>query len=66
MAPVESPCIKNCCLDDNDICVGCFRSLAEITRWSTAGDDVKARIMDHVQARRVQKFKECTELKRER
>lgn len=29
-----SPCIRKCCLDDDDICLGCFRSLEEITRWS--------------------------------
>ena len=28
-----SPCIRNCCLDEGDICLGCFRSLAEIIGW---------------------------------
>lgn len=36
--PIESPCIRNCCLNDDDICVGCGRSLQEITRWSASSD----------------------------
>lgn len=31
---IASPCIRNCCLDDNDVCLGCYRSLDEITGWS--------------------------------
>jgi predicted Fe-S protein YdhL (DUF1289 family) len=39
---VPSPCIRNCCLDDDDACFGCFRSLAEIKEWGGA-DDVRRR-----------------------
>ncbi len=28
-----SPCIRNCCLDNNDICLGCFRYIDEIVNW---------------------------------
>ncbi len=35
---IDSPCVRNCCLNDDDICVGCGRSLQEITRWSAATD----------------------------
>lgn len=35
---VASPCVRNCCLDDQDICLGCFRSLAEIVGWGGADD----------------------------
>ena len=31
--PLASPCINVCALDDDDICIGCQRSAAEITRW---------------------------------
>jgi uncharacterized protein len=33
-ADPSSPCIRMCCLDNNDICLGCFRSLEEIMRWN--------------------------------
>ncbi|OPA85146.1 DUF1289 domain-containing protein [Pseudomonas fluorescens] len=31
--PVASPCVSICALDDDDLCIGCQRSAAEITRW---------------------------------
>ncbi len=31
--PVRSPCVHVCALDDQDICMGCQRTAAEITRW---------------------------------
>lgn len=53
MALIESPCIRNCCLNDDDICVGCYRSLGEITRWSQVDDSGKAQILADADARRV-------------
>jgi uncharacterized protein len=32
--PVKSPCVSICCLDDADICLGCQRTVEEITGWS--------------------------------
>jgi predicted Fe-S protein YdhL (DUF1289 family) len=45
MKKVESPCVRNCCLDEKDICLGCFRSLAEITQWSTATEIIRREIL---------------------
>lgn len=42
---VASPCVRNCCLDDNDICLGCYRSLSEILRWSEAREDDRREIL---------------------
>lgn len=30
---IESPCIRNCCLEQDDYCLGCFRHIDEITQW---------------------------------
>jgi len=35
-ADPASPCISVCLLDENDICVGCYRSATEITDWFMA------------------------------
>ena len=43
---VQSPCVRNCCLDDNDICVGCYRSLQEITHWSAMSSTEKLLVLD--------------------
>ena len=34
MTKINSPCVRNCCLDTKDICLGCFRSIGEILVWS--------------------------------
>ncbi|MGV8837628.1 DUF1289 domain-containing protein [Cellvibrio sp.] len=51
---VESPCVRNCCLNEADICVGCFRSLEEITRWSIVDNEAKMQILMQVAIRRSQ------------
>ncbi|HSC69566.1 MAG TPA: DUF1289 domain-containing protein [Cellvibrio sp.] len=51
---IESPCVRNCCLNDADICVGCFRSLNEITRWSSASDATKLQILKQASERRLE------------
>ena len=53
MAEIESPCVRNCCLDDNDICVGCYRSLAEITRWGSVNERGKLEILATADQRRA-------------
>jgi predicted Fe-S protein YdhL (DUF1289 family) len=36
--PLASPCVRNCCLDDDNVCMGCGRLLEEIVQWGTASD----------------------------
>jgi predicted Fe-S protein YdhL (DUF1289 family) len=43
--PLASPCIRNCCLDDSNVCMGCGRSLQEIVQWGTASDADKTAIL---------------------
>lgn len=50
-AVVNSPCI-NVCKMEGDLCVGCFRTLDEIARWASIGDDDKRRILAAVAQRR--------------
>ncbi|MBB1273272.1 MULTISPECIES: DUF1289 domain-containing protein [Psychromonas] len=49
-----SPCISNCCLNDQDICMGCFRSLDEIKEWSQASSPRKETIIISTKQRREQ------------
>ncbi|WP_439861196.1 DUF1289 domain-containing protein [Pseudomonas sp. MBLB4136] len=43
--PVASPCVQICALDDEDICIGCQRNVAEITRWSRMDDDERRQVL---------------------
>ena len=45
------PCVRNCCLNDNDICLGCFRSLDEITRWGNADSEQRLVILTNAKRR---------------
>jgi predicted Fe-S protein YdhL (DUF1289 family) len=49
---VESPCIDLCTLDDDDICVGCFRSIDEICAWAGAADEQRRVILQAAAGRR--------------
>ena len=37
--PVASPCVNICALDEDDVCTGCQRTVAEITRWGRMSND---------------------------
>lgn len=52
---IDSPCIRNCCLDDHDICLGCFRSLQEIRDWSLAAAQDRNRILLNAEKRREER-----------
>jgi predicted Fe-S protein YdhL (DUF1289 family) len=47
-----TPCVRNCCLDDHNICLGCHRSLAEILAWANASNAEKTEILARCAARR--------------
>lgn len=49
--PVESPCVRNCCLNENDVCLGCFRSLEEIKLWSLVDHSAKRSILENASIR---------------
>ena len=42
---IESPCVRNCCLDKQDVCLGCGRTIEEIIRWGDASEDEKLKIL---------------------
>ncbi|WP_415896212.1 DUF1289 domain-containing protein [Neptuniibacter sp. PT34_22] len=51
---IESPCVRNCCLNDQDICVGCYRSLDEILRWSKVSEEERSKILKNTDRRKAQ------------
>jgi len=42
---VITPCIGQCDLDKNDVCIGCYRSAIEITDWMDKSEDEKIDIV---------------------
>ena len=52
---IESPCVKICVVHpDARICVGCLRTLEEISDWSRMTPEERRTIMSGLSARRSQ------------
>ncbi|MFL0801712.1 MAG: DUF1289 domain-containing protein [Agarilytica sp.] len=47
-----SPCVRNCCLDENDICLGCHRSISEICTWSQLDEQGRKKVLRHAEVRK--------------
>lgn len=54
-AKTAGPCVRNCCLDADDVCLGCGRALAEITGWNAASDEEKEAILRRAKERLAMK-----------
>lgn len=50
---IPSPCVRNCCLNEQEICLGCFRSLREICDWSLASNEQRQQILANAEQRRL-------------
>ena len=51
---IKSPCVAVCALDEDDVCLGCYRTGAEITDWFMADDRRKREILASAAQRRDQ------------
>lgn len=54
---LASPCVRNCCLGDDNVCLGCGRLLEEILSWGDASDEEKREILDRSRLRVAQRHK---------
>ena len=52
---IATPCVKVCIVDGaSSLCLGCYRTLAEIGGWSGLTDEQRAEIMADLPGRRDQ------------
>ena len=42
---IRSPCVAVCALDEDDVCLGCYRTGEEITDWFMADQQRKREIL---------------------
>ena len=49
---VASPCVRLCTLGDDDVCVGCYRSLDEIKLWTRLSNAEKRQVIELANGRR--------------
>jgi predicted Fe-S protein YdhL (DUF1289 family) len=45
---VKSPCNGICALDDQDVCRGCKRTRAQISRWYVMSNAEKLTVIKHI------------------
>ncbi|TWX52454.1 DUF1289 domain-containing protein [Colwellia hornerae] len=50
---VASPCIRNCCLNGDDVCLGCFRHIDEILAWTSYKNNEKVTVIKNCRQRRI-------------
>ena len=51
---IESPCVRECRVDQiTGYCVGCFRTLREISYWASYTTEQRLRVMSFIAARRA-------------
>lgn len=51
---ITSPCINICQMDARyGLCIGCFRTIDEITLWSHSDDATRANILAAITTRRL-------------
>ena len=49
---IQSPCINICDLDDDSICLGCYRAIEEIAAWGMLDNAEKLEIIELSKKRR--------------
>ena len=54
---LQSPCVRKYTLDDNDVCVGCFRNIEEICAWGGASNEQRQQILNQAATRRSETSK---------
>nr|WP_258872240.1 DUF1289 domain-containing protein [Thalassotalea euphylliae] len=50
---MASPCVRNCCLNQVDYCLGCKRQLDEIVSWRSYSDAQRQAIMAQLATRDI-------------
>jgi predicted Fe-S protein YdhL (DUF1289 family) len=51
--PIASPCIQVCVVDgESGLCLGCYRTLAEVAGWGRFDDEARRRLMAELPDRR--------------
>ena len=50
---VPSPCISTCRLDEQKVCLGCFRHVEDIREWRSADDPRRRQICANADLRRA-------------
>ncbi|MFK8032106.1 MAG: DUF1289 domain-containing protein [Gammaproteobacteria bacterium] len=57
ISSTDSPCIGICQLDENNMCLGCLRTMSEISLWSRLSSLQKAAVLLEIKGRQERQDK---------
>jgi uncharacterized protein len=50
---IATPCVRVCVVDgESGLCLGCYRTLAEVSGWTSFTDEQREAVMSELPARR--------------
>ena len=42
---INKPCIRQCCLNEEDVCLGCFRTFDDMLQWNKSSSEEKMKML---------------------
>ena len=57
MADINRPCVKRCSLNEEEICLGCFRTFNDMVRWNKASVEEKQEMLNSAKKRKMEHAK---------
>ena len=49
---INKPCIRRCCLNEEDVCLGCFRTFDDMLQWNKANSTEKTKMLQMAEQRK--------------
>lgn len=66
MIDINKPCIKKCCLNEDDVCLGCFRTFDDMCQWNKANIEEKTQMLKVAHRRKKEHILKHTYLQKPR
>ena len=64
MPDINKPCIRRCSLNEEDICLGCFRTFDDMLRWNKASIEEKQEMLNLAEKRKTEHAKKLASFKK--
>ncbi len=59
MLNINRPCIRKCSLNEDEICLGCFRSYSDMLAWNKASTQDKKEMLKKAEMRKKRHNGKC-------
>lgn len=64
MPDIHKPCIRRCSLNEEEICLGCFRTFDDMLRWNKASIEEKQEMLNLAEQRKMEHAKKQASTKK--